>query len=253
MDNVLKILSAVISWPTVVLVVALVFSRQIKGVLEILTKRRASLKLPGNIELSLEELQDHAPNEPVRDKEARFSDAVSTVISKLPNKSPESIKAALNQMLADHRKADLNLYLRTMSYQLLAWLHFHRSGEPFGLGDLLAEDHIPIQHDGEKRGAYCIHSAYEKEAVAAEFKRNYWNLKRYGVIESVNEKQVRILNDPKVLDALSIAMEEIYRTEHERHAISSFVEKFLETPEEEATKIVSGISQSDLLPKPGKP
>jgi hypothetical protein len=147
-------------------------------------------------------------------------------------------------MLADQRKADLHLYLKTVSYQLLAWLFSHRDSEPFGIADLLVRDRIPIECGSIRAGAYCIHSTYEKEAVAAEFRRNYWNLKRYGVIEKVNNKDVRITSDRLVQNILADAMEEVCRTEHERNAIESFVKRFITQPEE-AKKLYEGTSKRE--------
>lgn len=240
MDTVSKILSTLLSWPVVVLILALVFSKQLKRFFDVMLRGKASVKLPGNIEVSLKGLEEQTHPTPLVQEDKRFSEALSRVIAKLPDRSPESIRKTLDKVLSDHRKADLHLYLKTVSYQLLAWLFSHRAGEPFGIEDLLVTESIPIEHGRERVGEYCIHSVYEKEAVAAEFRRNYWNLKRYGVVEAVSDKQVRIASDSVVQEILLGSMEEVCRTEHERHSIKSFVRRFMEQPQVEAKKLEEG-------------
>ena len=224
MDFFLKILDSVISWPTVVLVVIIIFFRQIRELLIAIIRKRASLKLPGNIEFSLGELHEHTGSLIMASEEDKVSKALSSVIEKLPDKSPEAIKKTLEDLLQEYKIADLKLFLKTISYQLVAWLHSNRSGEIFSPNSLLNLEHIPVTIEGRKVGAYCIHSMYEKNAVVTEFLRNFWNLRRLGVIEIVDENQVRISQNSKILDALDESMQEVARVECERAQIDRFVD-----------------------------
>jgi hypothetical protein len=65
MDKVTKILSTLLSWPVVVLILAFVFSKQLKLLFDVMLRRNASVKLPGNIEVSLKELEEHTQPMPL--------------------------------------------------------------------------------------------------------------------------------------------------------------------------------------------
>ena len=226
MENVIKIINAVISWPTVSLIVILVFSKQLKKLFNALVTKQASLKLPGNIELSLKDLQENYPKDPQKEVDEKIKTVVSDVTSKFSDKSPEVIKRELYIAFEEQRLANLKLFFKTISYQLLAWLNLYTKGEAFGIIDLLSIEHIPCLIDDKRIGAYCVHSLYEKDAIASEFKRNYWNLKRLSVIEDVDEHNVRIVQNEGTINLFKGAMEEVCRTESEIDSIQRFVDKF---------------------------
>lgn len=233
METLLKIINTIFSWPTVVLIVILIFSKQLKKILEILLKRQATLKLPGNIELSLKDLQEHYPHNQKKDVEDKIKNALKKVVSNTSEKSPETLKKEITTLFEEQRQAHLKLFLKTVSYELVAWLHLNKDGQPFGIKDLLNIEHIPCISEGNIIIRYCIHSLYEKDAVASEFRRNYWVLKKLSIIEDVDEHNVRIVQNEATKNILEQSMKEVCRTENEIKNVEKFTKKFYNIPEED--------------------
>lgn len=258
MDDAINIIKSVLSWPTVTLIIILFFNRQLRKLLQALINKRASIKLPGNIELSLDDIHDHGAQEKVKD-EKLIAKELSQALSKLTDKSPASLKSHIENIFEEQRLAQLKLYLQTISYQLIAWLYFNRHGKPFGLMNLINQEYIPIVYKDVKSGeysycisstheedvkckAYCIHSTYEKDAVASEFRRSLLSLERYGLLKRTDKNNVQVSQDSKIIEILSNAMKDVVHTESERDKIDLFVEKFL-IPSE-SKKMIDDIEES---------
>ena len=136
-------------------------------------------------------------------------------------------KNTIKEAIKYKKLADLKLFLKTISFQLVAWIYMHKHGKPFSLNHLLKIVHILIVYRGKIVDYYCVHSMYEKEAIAAEFKRNYFNFKVLGLIEDVDKENVRLVQNKHVLELLENAMEEVSHIESERNRILSFPDRVL--------------------------
>lgn len=210
-EFILETLKIIFTWPTVLLIVLIIFFKEIKKVLGLLINKQATLKA-GNFEFGLKDLKSqHSQNH-----QEEVTKDVLTITS--PQK-----KSKIKEL----KLLGIKHELKVVSFQLKAWLFMHKNGKPFSPGHLLKINHIPIKFKNTFAGNYCVHSMYEKEAIAAEFKSAYWNFKRFDLIRDVDKKNVKINQDSSILQILDEAMEYLVNVELERTKILVFTQKYL--------------------------
>ncbi len=194
---ILSVINAFFSWPTVAMLIILIFFKDLK---KLISGKNTSIKA-GNFEFSLNDIKN--PNAHENRDEKLF---VGGGEKSVPSDNILSSKNISESTIKARKLNQLEVYLKTISFQLLAWLFMHIEGKPFSPLHLLKIKHIPIYYHDRKIRSYCVHSKYEKEAIAAEFKRNYWNFIRFNLIEDVGKNNVRIIKDENVLNILKNAM-----------------------------------------------
>ena len=220
-DFIVVVIKALFSWPTIFLIILILFFKDIKKLLQLITNKGTSVKLPGNFEFSLNNLPTKQLHEN-QDEKKPLAIAKQTEEKVVEVKLPKKAEIKDNELIKNQKLAILGLFLQGVSFQLIAWLYMHKDGKPFSLSHLLKIDHIPIVYLKTHISSYCVHSMYEKEAIAAEFKTNYWNFKRYGFIEDVTTENVRIRQDKEILSLLDIVMDRLGHIENEQTKIQYF-------------------------------
>lgn len=235
------------SWPTAVIIFFLLFRKPIHSYLLSIRKKDMSIKVPG-MELSLSEPLKELSKEETGDDKDQFEKVYSQIMESDSSVDPESIREEIETALSRRTIADRQLFLKTISFQLVAWLYNHRDGATFGIEDLMTRTWLAVAQYREKAWGYCLHAPYEKHAIAAEFRRNIFLLESRKIVILTDDQNVTVNQDHQVQLDLENAMKTVIEVEHERNVMSLALEKYLPKNRKSTYKPTSLEGETPKLP-----
>lgn len=236
-----------LSWPSAGIIFILLFQKPIRSYLFSITNKDTSIKVPG-MELSLTEpLQEHSKEGPSDDR-VQYEKVFSQIIDSDPSVDPESIREEIESALTRRNIADRQLFLKTISFQLVAWLYDHRDGTKFGIEDLMSRTRLPVAEYKKNSWGYCLHAQYEKVAIATEFRRNISILESRKIVILTDDQNVTVNQDPQVQSDIESAMKTVMEVEHERNVMSLALDKYLPKNRKSTSKQISIEGETPILP-----